>query len=270
MAQIVYIDAKDFYIEKETMKEPLPAMHHHRSLELYYLVKGEREYFIEDQFFQLTEGDLVLIPSGVLHRTAGKGANRFLVYFSEGFWRRFFTDEATEHLTLDRPFVFRPEPALRERLLGVFNALLSEFQSSDASDAVLAGHLFSILFLMRNEHNTYVPKSYSDARIEEIVKYINENYNQIGDIAEIAAHFFISKYHLCRTFNKALGVPLVTYLNTIKVREACNMMREGKHNLTEIATACGFNSASYFCKVFKAEKGISPTEYKRKLLSKAK
>lgn len=267
MAQIVYIDAQDFYIEKETMKVPLPAMHHHPSLELYYLVKGEREYFIDDQFFQLTEGDLVLIPSGVLHRTAGKGANRFLVYFSEEFWRRFFTPAATDHLFFNRPFVFRPDAALRERLLAFFNTLLGEFQKPDADDAVLAGYLYQILFLMHHEHNTYVPKAYSDARIGEIVKYINENYNQISDISEIAAHFFISKFHLCRTFNKSLGVPLITYLNTIKVREACLMMQDGKHTLTEIATKCGFNSASYFCKVFKGEKGISPTEYKKKLLS---
>ena len=41
------------------------------------------------------------------------------------------------------------------------------------------------------------------------------------------------------------------------------MIREGNSNMTDIATNCGFNSASYFCKVFKKEKGISPTEYRK-------
>ena len=96
-----------------------------------------------------------------------------------------------------------------------------------------------------------------------MVKYINENYNQITDIEEIAEHFFISKFHLCRIFNKNLGIPLITYLNTIKIREACTLICQGRLNLTEIAIRCGFNSSSYFCKVFKNEKGLSPTEYKK-------
>ena len=74
-----------FYIEREVLKVPLHAMHSHSSYELYYLVKGEREYFIEDRFFKITAGDIVLIPGKLLHRTAGEGGLRYLVHFSRGF-----------------------------------------------------------------------------------------------------------------------------------------------------------------------------------------
>ena len=76
--------------------------------------------------------------------------------------------------------------------------------------------------------------------------------------------FFISKYHLCRYFRKNLGVSLVAYLNTAKISQACNMMKQGERNMSKIAMECGFNSSSYFCKVFKKERGISPTEYQKK------
>ena len=129
---------------------------------------------------------------------------------------------------------------------------------------MLAGYLYQLLFMMHYTPNTYVPHDYADGRIAQVIKYINENYSQINDIEEIAERFFISKFHLCRIFNKNLGIPLVTYLNTIKIREACKMIRAGGHNLTDIAMQCGFNSSSYFCKVFKSEKGVSPTEYKKR------
>ena len=48
------------------------------------------------------------------------------------------------------------------------------------------------------------------------------------------------------------------------------LMKRGSYNLTEIAMECGFNSSSYFCKVFKNEKGISPTEYRKQLRSQVK
>ena len=112
--------------------------------------------------------------------------------------------------------------------------------------------------------NTYVPHAYTDERITRIIQYINENYNHITDIDQIAEHFFISKYHLCRYFRKNLGIPLMSYLNTIKITQACRMMKAGNSSMTQIAMECGFNSSSYFCKVFKKERGISPTEYRKK------
>ena len=267
MPQIELVASADFFVEKETFKIPMHAMHHHSSWELYYLIKGEREYFIEDEFFKLSDSDMVLIPKNALHRTAGKGASRFLVYFSEEFLNKFFTPVAMETLFSKRPFVFRADEGERDRFNHIFNALLTEYNRAEREQAPLdeglvAGYLYQLLFAMTHAPNTYVPHNYTDARIAQVIKYINENYSQIRDIEEIASHFFVSKYHLCRIFNKNLGIPLITYLNTIKIREACNMIKDGKLNLTEIAMQCGFNSSSYFCKVFKKEIGISPKAYR--------
>ena len=85
MPQIELVESADFFIEKEEQRGTMHAMHHHRSYELYFLIKGEREYFIGDRFFKLGEGDMVLVPRTVLHRTAGKGGTRFLLHFSDRF-----------------------------------------------------------------------------------------------------------------------------------------------------------------------------------------
>ena len=268
MAQIQFIEVDDFFVEKNIFKTPLRNMHHHNAFELYYIIKGEREYFIEDEFFKLSEGDLVIVPQNLLHRTEGKGASRFLIYFSLEYLKKYFTDEMINCLSIHRPFVFHPEEASEEQLHLMLNTILSEYnratrEGDPTSDPILAGHLYQILFTVTSGNNAYVPQEYSDSRIGNIIKYINENYNQINDIEEIASHFYISKYHLCRIFNQNLGIPLITYLNTIRIRKACEMIKSGKLSLTEIAMKCGFNSSSYFCKVFKVEKGVSPTEYKK-------
>ena len=267
--QIELVESADFFIEKEEHRGTMHAMHHHRSYELYFLVKGEREYFIDDRFFKLGEGDMVLVPRAMLHRTAGKGATRFLLHFSEGFLLRYFTREALLPLLSRRPFVFRADENGREQLSRILHTLLAEYtraerEGAEQNEPMLAGYLYQLLFTMGYAANTYVPHDYADGRVTQVIKYINENYNQITDIEEIAAHFYISKYHLCRIFNKNLGIPLIAYLNTIKIREACRMIKHGEGNLTEIAMQCGFNSSSYFCKVFKNEKGISPTEYRKR------
>lgn len=265
MVYIENIGASDFYIEREVVRAPIHTMHYHRSYELYYLVKGEREYFIEDRFFLIKEGDVVLIPKKVFHRTAGEGGLRFLVHFSDTFLHKFFTDDLLQPLLGGIPFVFRGENREKERIVSLLNTMLAEFGKGEAQNENLqCGYLYQLLFAVANGNNTYVPHNRPDERITKIIQYINENYNHISDIEQIAERFFISKYHLCRFFRKNLGIPLVSYVNTIKVREACALMKSGKHSMTQIAMLCGFNSSSYFCKVFKKETGISPSEYRKK------
>ncbi|MBE6664928.1 MAG: helix-turn-helix domain-containing protein [Ruminococcaceae bacterium] len=266
MPQTIDTPIPDFYIEKAVGKATMPHMHDHRAYELYYLCRGEREYFIGDQFYKIGEGDTVLIPPDLLHRTAGKGATRFLLYFSEDFLRRFFTDEMLSALPLESPLVFRPSETLRSDIEEELGAMLTEY--ADGAEHFSASRLCRLLLIIANTPNGYTSTPFPDQRIGQIVRYINEHYSEISDIEQIADRFFISKYHLCRTFNKNLGLPLISYLNTIKIRAAAELMQNEKLNLTEIATRSGFNSSSYFCKVFKAEKGVAPTIYRKNLQSK--
>ena len=255
--------SRDFYIEKRVNKAQLHNMHHHSSYELYYLVKGSREYFIEDRFFTVEEGDLVIIPKEVFHRTEGDGGLRFLVHFSESFLGKYFTDATLQPLVTSLPFVFRGDRHQQAQLLHCLIRMEAVFEKSTSNrEAVFAGYLHQLLFAVVNEENTYIPSDHADVRITGIVQYINENYNTVSDIDEIAQRFYISKYHLCRLFKKKLGIPLVAYLNTVKIHHACSMIREGDDKLTEVAMQCGFNSSSYFCKVFKKELGVSPAEYR--------
>ena len=263
-------DSSDFFIGKGIRTEPVQTMHHHHSYEIYCLISGQREYFIGDRTFTVSAGDLVLIPPKVMHRTDGEGGLRFLVHFTDTFLQRFFTSSVLTPLLGSLPTVFRADAKEQDRILSILNTMLTEYNRSvqeqvPLNDLLISGYLYHILFTMAHTNNDDTFQSKSDDRISQIIQYINENYNHITDIEQIAERFFISKYHLCRYFRKNLGISLVTYLNTIKIREACSMIKNGCSNMTEVAILCGFNSSSYFCKVFKKEKGISPTEFRKSM-----
>lgn len=271
MTYTVYADLAEFYMEKEVSTAPLPAMHQHRTYELYYLVKGEREYFIEDRFFKVEAGDLVLIPRKVLHRTAGEGGLRFLVHFTDAFLQKYFSEAVLEPLMGGLPFVFRPEEKEHVHIQSILETMLAQYtgaqQKQSSPDwAMMAGYLYQLLFTMVYKNNTYVPYEYADARITRIIRYINDNLGQISGVEQIAEQFYITKHHLCRLFKKKLGISLISYVNAIKIRKACSLIKNGNTNLTQVALDCGFNSHSYFCKVFKSEKGMSPTKYKKRHL----
>ena len=252
----------DFYAEKRQSRGVMSVAHYHHTFELYYIEYGERDYFIEDKFYKVKERDVVLVPVGALHRTGGKNSQRVLVNFTGRFLRRYFTEEMIESLNLNVPTVFHSDAA-SPSLRYFFEELYKIYQSeSETDESRIAGLLFNILFIMSRERNSYEKQEYEDERMENIVRYVNENYASIDGLEELASHFYISKYHFCRLFKKNLGVSVTSYVNKIKIREASRLLESRDLSLTEIATASGFNSLSYFCKVFKSEMGISPSAYK--------
>ncbi|MBQ8818471.1 MAG: helix-turn-helix domain-containing protein [Clostridia bacterium] len=267
MQKISYVKTNSFYIERYTLKKPQANMHYHHAYELYYIIEGEREYFIGDTFFKVNKGDLVWVPANMLHRTDGKGATRILLYFKPEFINKYFQQPMLKKLLKQEPFIFRADAANDKQLNVFINRLLLEYNkhekaSDKADETLLAGYLFQILFLIYTAENNYVPNIPEDNRTSQIIKYINENYAHISCMEEIADKFFISKFYLCRIFKESIGVSFISYLNTIRIKAACELLKTEDLFLSEIAIRCGFNSTPYFCKVFKDEKGVSPSEYR--------
>ena len=66
----------DVLIERTAKHFKMPSMHSHECFELYYMINGERDYFVESNFFIVKTGQFALINQGQLHKTGGKGGER--------------------------------------------------------------------------------------------------------------------------------------------------------------------------------------------------
>jgi AraC-like DNA-binding protein len=71
----------------------------------------------------------------------------------------------------------------------------------------------------------------------------------------------MGKTHLKTMFKNAAGMGVMEYFNRLKMEEAKRMIREGKHNFTEISQLLGFSSIYYFSRFFKKHSNMTPTEY---------
>ena len=270
MQEVIYTPTEDFKIEKCPLKTPQMDLHYHHAYQVYYVIDGEREYLIGDTFFNVSKGDLVWVPMDTMHCTDGKGAARYILYFGPAFIDKYIQPHMKDKLISSTPFVFHGDSATDVSLNKLFTSMLSEYERQQkqpqyADELLLAGYLLQFLFMLYMSENLYRPMISEDSRMSKIVKYINENYASITGMEEIANKFYVSKYYLCRLFKENIGVSFVSYLNTVKIRAACELLRTKKISLAEIATRCGFNSTPYFCKVFKNEKGVSPSEYRNQL-----
>ena len=247
--------------------------HYHDSYEIYYLVKGNRNYVIGDDYFSINKGDMVLIKPGVLHKTAGRAYDRILLNFTPKYLNRFFSEEALSVLLrcFDETVISIPSE-LRPEFLALFEKimLLLEDGKEEETFIYLTELLNKIYIVSRQAKAGENKKSYDDKTITKILHYINEKYSDIENISQIADEFFITKYHLCRIFKNATNTSIIEYLNRIKIKKACFLLETTDKTITEICVLCGFNSSVYFCKLFKKLMNITPTEYRKSFAKQTK
>lgn len=111
--------------------------------------------------------------------------------------------------------------------------------------------------------------SYSTV-MTEVVRYITENLTDNLTLTNIAAKFDMHPVHLARKFKQETGTTFISYVNVQRVYLAKYYFHLGKFQLSEVATLSGFNSHSYFTKVFKKTTGQTPTRYLKQLPLKEK
>lgn len=98
--------------------------------------------------------------------------------------------------------------------------------------------------------------------IEKAQKYIQDYYYEDLSLNDVAEQCNVSIYYLSRLFKEKLGEKYSSYLTRIRMEEAMKMIKKYDYPMKTIAEKCGFNSAGYFCRVFKQYTGITVGEYR--------
>lgn len=103
----------------------------------------------------------------------------------------------------------------------------------------------------------------SQARVKQMVQFIELNYHKKISLNDIALNSNISKSEALRCFKSNLKISPIKYLIQFRLNKAKNML-ENKHiSISQVSSHCGFESTSYFDRMFKRYYGVSPKEYKK-------
>lgn len=110
-----------------------------------------------------------------------------------------------------------------------------------------------------------IGNSSRDSVLDDILYYIEHNYQSNLKLEGIAALFGYNSSYLGKMFNKNVGESFNSYVDQVRVRHAIELLRENEHKVYEIAELVGYKNVDYFHKKFKKYVGESPAEYRKKL-----
>ena len=98
--------------------------------------------------------------------------------------------------------------------------------------------------------------------MERVVTVINENISNTElNVNMLASQVGLSRSQLHRRMKDMTGIAPVDFIKNIRLKQAANLLREKKMDVSLVAYSVGFTNQSYFSTMFKKLYGISPTEY---------
>ena len=116
-----------------------------------------------------------------------------------------------------------------------------------------------------NAPNAYNSIEYK--RTKQLLEYIHTQYNQPISLKTLSLFANISERECFRCFQKILHTTPMTYITKYRISTAISLLQNTTLSITEIALSVGFNSSSYFSKIFREYMGSTPLQYRKNLSS---
>ncbi|MBA3845401.1 MAG: AraC family transcriptional regulator [Planctomycetes bacterium] len=238
---------------------------------LTYVLRGHGRFTCDDIAHDVVPGDLLTFRR--LHRYAAQqdGSERLMLLYL-----RFFHEVpiATDpYLALPLPFLLRiglgRGVVLRHRFIDLI-ALAHADQRPVATLAVRSGLLATFVEAERLAADlpadarigAYGRLSWRDDPIREAQQWIDQHWLEPLAIAAIARRAGLQAAHFSRRFAAVVGASPARYLRDRRLAHACELLRSSDVPIAVVAREAGFRDAFYFSRVFQAEHGVSPRQFR--------
>jgi len=244
--------------------------HYHPEYELTYIVKGNGYRIVGNTYENYTEGDLVLLGPNLPHTWTGKAVENesfeaIVIQFSKEF--------ITSFLGFDESYSIKNllENSARGIAFEATQDLVQAIKSlieKEGMDRIL--QLISALNQLAQSNYTLItPNTFhtiaskkSELRINEVCLFIQNKFNSNITLKQVASQIYLTESNFCKFFKKATGKTFSDYLNEIRINEASRLLLQTDKTISQISFECGFETLSYFNRVFLKKKNQTPSGFR--------
>lgn len=269
------LQCREHVLERYAKKE-IP-WHWHSELEFLYVAKGEITCFVNNFTSVLKEGSGIFINMRESHRfqlSGGIGDIRsillpapFIFGKNNGFYKRYIAPIAGsgryQYILLGQEKQWEKQVVKQmEEIRSCFENKLSEQMPSVVRNICTIWELF---YRNREKITVTDPKQVmnpAQSRLQQMISFIQNHYSDPIALADIARAANISQSEAARCFKKYLGTAPVNYLIQYRLEAAKEKLQTSSLSVTDVAIQCGFESVSYFDRVFRKKYWLTPKEFR--------
>ena len=152
---------------------------------------------------------------------------------------------------------------LEEETLQILNQLLRTARKNRSAGFDTLGYFFLLVSKLISGNGAVTAEDSALHRTQDMVRYIESNYDRNITVLELSKHFFIDRSGIYRSFLEKFGVSPKAYILRYRLTQAAKKLCAGTGSITEIALSCGFFDRSHFNKCFAEYYGTTPGEYRQ-------
>lgn len=259
---------------------PQVALHWQESMEIVFVKKGQGVVQAGSEAYHAQAGDIYIFAPGVLHALRQE-KNETMEYENIIFDLELLGgagDVCAERYLMPLQSGRFPLPVfLREGMDGYEQAKNCLCEAEEANrtketgyELLVKGALFRFLgILVLHGGQIAIADTPDTRRLKQVLQLVTERFGGALHIEEVAELCGYSKSHFMRWFRKMTGQSFVTYLNEQRLSASASMLRseDCTQTILAIAGSCGFENLSYFNRMFKRRYGMTPREYRGKILN---
>lgn len=235
--------------------------HWHEHIELLHILSGNGTFTCGSKTFHAEAGDTIAVNSNELHCFV---SDKPVTYICVIIRFSFFNDVDFENILLLSKIP--PDDIIHRHIC----TMRKEYCSRNiGADMMVKGEAYLLMTHLRRcytqaklsdyEYNVRMAKL---KKINEILDFIHEHYNENISTSQLAKKYFLSEGYICHMFKKASGKTITGYLNDFRIEKASVLLKNTDESISEIAARVGFDDVNYFDRLFKKRMNINPKKYR--------
>lgn len=264
------------YHHVDLQKTAVP-WHWHEALEINLVTSGKVKVYTTNQTQVFHAGEGFFTNSNILVSMENiqdciLDSHLFHPVFLSGHFKSVFETKylnpVTQNRNLDIICLRDTDPVQKQvlRKLQQLSGLQSHPDTEFQTRNLLSEIWLLLLEVIRNtDSSSFQGGSKNQDRILTMIAFIQENYSQKLTLEDIADSAAVSTRECLRCFQSSIHQSPMDYLISYRIQVAKKMLETTDHSITEIALRCGFNSNSYFTKIFHRTCGKTPNAFRKEL-----
>ncbi len=248
-------------------------LHFHNLLEIGYCYSGNGTLQIEDRSYHYSGNMFSIIPANIPHTTISAPGNickwEFLFIDIDNFIReemsssRLPVEEMIRIVNKNGTMKTRANhPVLADLILSIIRECREEpLYYKDSIKGYLEAFVIGCIRLDEERIQARKNDKLSDY-IRKAIAFVNDNYQQDIKIQEMASMCGLSESHFRKVFEEAMNMKPNDYVNSVRIREACRLIRKEDLSMEEIGIRVGYQTPSTFNRNFRRITGKTPYQWK--------
>lgn len=277
-----------YHVDLEQSHTRSIRWHWHEEMEILLVTSGYAKVTTDDEDHILHTGQGLILNQNVMHSIHSVDGSQctyyslvfhpdFLFGYNNSYLRTNFL-LPMQSFSILKTLLMDEQNTWHKNMLTLIDKVLAVNEEKNFGyEIITKGYLCQFWAILLNRLSvsefTQTPiVSMNEQRVKKAMLFIRLHHAETITLDDIAASISVSKSECCRCFKSMIQMTPFEYLMKYRIFEASKQLlddREKKRSMADLALSVGFNSISYFNKLFRRYMNCTPTEYRERVAESA-